>query len=84
VKVDMSLVRGVAVERTKRKLISSIVEVSRDLGIQVVAEGIESAQEREALLELGCDLMQGYLFGRPQRSFSAVMWAAPLVEVAVH
>lgn len=87
VKIDMSLVRGVAVERTKRKLISSIVSVCRDLSIRVVAEGIETAAERDTLQDLGCDLMQGYLFGKPQRNFPAVSWAAPLVgapEGVVH
>lgn len=86
VKIDMSLVRGVAVERTKRKLIASIVTVCRDLGIQVVAEGIETVTERDALIELGCDLLQGYLLGKPQRSFEAVTWAAanpPASEAAV-
>jgi EAL domain-containing protein (putative c-di-GMP-specific phosphodiesterase class I) len=84
VKLDMSLVRGVTTERTKRKLISSIVGVCRDLGIQVVAEGIETPAERDTLVDLGCDLLQGYLFGRPQRSFAAVTWSPPLVEAAVH
>ncbi len=82
VKLDMSLIRGVAVERTKRKLISSIVHVSTDLGIQVVAEGIETPDERDALLDLGCDLLQGYLFGRPQRNFEQVIWA-PQDDAAV-
>lgn len=79
VKIDMSLVRGVEKERTKRRLISSIVGVCRDLNIQVVAEGIETAGERDALIELGCDLLQGYLFSKPQREFEAVRWGRPLV-----
>lgn len=79
VKLDMSLVRGVSTERTKRKLVSSIASVSRDLGILVVAEGIETVAERDTLIDLGCDLFQGYLFGRPQQSFPAVKWAGPLV-----
>jgi ATP-dependent DNA ligase len=45
-----------------------------DLGIQVVCEGIESAQERDVLAKLGCDLMQGYLFARPERGFPAPRW----------
>ncbi len=76
VKLDMSLVRGVATERTKRKLVSSIVGVCRDLNIEVIAEGIETQAERDTLVELGCDLFQGYLFGRPQRGFPAVTWDA--------
>lgn len=76
VKLDMSLVRGIETERTKRKLVSSLTQVARDLGIAVVAEGIETPAERDVLIDLGCDLLQGYLFGRPQKSFPAVRWAA--------
>jgi len=66
-KVDMSLVRGIDSEPTKRKLVSSIVGLCQELGIFVVAEGIETRDERNALVDLGCDLLQGYWFGRPQR-----------------
>jgi EAL domain-containing protein (putative c-di-GMP-specific phosphodiesterase class I)/CheY-like chemotaxis protein len=65
VKVDMSLVRGLDQHPTKRKLVISIVELCRDLEILVVAEGVETEAERDALLEVGCDLLQGYLLGRP-------------------
>lgn len=45
---------------------AAILTLSRSLGLEVVAEGIESEAQREALLELGCELGQGYLFARPQ------------------
>jgi EAL domain-containing protein (putative c-di-GMP-specific phosphodiesterase class I) len=66
VKIDMSLVRGLDQNPTKRKLVTSIVELCRDLGILVVAEGVETTEERDMLLRVGCDLLQGYLFGRPE------------------
>lgn len=66
VKLDMALVRGVDKEPLKQKLIGSLAGVCRDLGILVVAEGIETAGERETVTRLGCDLLQGYLLGRPQ------------------
>ena len=42
--------------------------------MMVVAEGLETIQERELLGELGCDLLQGYLLGRPARPFPAFAW----------
>jgi EAL domain-containing protein (putative c-di-GMP-specific phosphodiesterase class I) len=46
--------------------VRSMTNVCRDMGILVVAEGIEKEGERRVLVELGCDLLQGYLFGRPE------------------
>lgn len=65
VKLDMGLVRGVDRQPLRRKLIRSIAELCRGLGILVLAEGVETEAEREALTEAGCDLLQGFLFGRP-------------------
>jgi EAL domain-containing protein (putative c-di-GMP-specific phosphodiesterase class I)/CheY-like chemotaxis protein len=65
VKLDMSLVRGVDRHRTRRKLVGSLAGVCRDLGILVVAEGIETEAERQVVVEAGCDLLQGFLLGRP-------------------
>jgi EAL domain-containing protein (putative c-di-GMP-specific phosphodiesterase class I)/FixJ family two-component response regulator len=74
VKLDMSLVRDVETTATKSKLIRSLCSVCRDLGVLVVAEGIETTRERDHLIELGCDLLQGYLFGRPGRAFPEFGW----------
>src|SRR5207245_7558839 len=62
VKVDMSLIRGIDQSPLKQKLLGSIVALCRDLGIEIIAEGIETAAERDALIRLGGDLCQGYLF----------------------
>jgi EAL domain-containing protein (putative c-di-GMP-specific phosphodiesterase class I) len=51
-----------------------MTKLCRDLGVLVVAEGIETAAERDALLDLGCDLLQGYLFARPGPAFPPVAW----------
>jgi EAL domain-containing protein (putative c-di-GMP-specific phosphodiesterase class I) len=69
VKLDMSLVRNLHEAPTKRKLIQSIVALCRDLGIEPVGEGVEIAAERDVLEQLGCTLLQGYLFGKPDREF---------------
>jgi EAL domain-containing protein (putative c-di-GMP-specific phosphodiesterase class I) len=66
VKLDRGLVVEIDREPVKRRLVASIVSVSREMGIAVVAEGIETPSEKQAMAELGCDLMQGYLFRRPE------------------
>ena len=48
-----------------RRLVASIVEIGRSLGIEVVAEGVESMDHARVLRDLGCDILQGYAFGRP-------------------
>lgn len=76
VKVDMSLVRDLDQSMTKQKLIRSMVDLCRDLQIQLVAEGIETTDERDTLIRLGADLCQGYLFARPAALFSCPSFAA--------
>jgi EAL domain-containing protein (putative c-di-GMP-specific phosphodiesterase class I)/DNA-binding NarL/FixJ family response regulator len=70
VKLDMSLVRGIDRSTTKQKVVGSMIRVCLDLGVAVVGEGVERVEERDALLELGCDLLQGFLFGRPEAVFA--------------
>ena len=65
VKLDMSLVRDVHKNSTKRKIIRSMVQLCHDMGKQIIAEGVETIDERDSLIELGCDLLQGYLFAKP-------------------
>ena len=72
VKIDMSLVRDVDTTRTKSTVVGKMTEACRDLGMLVVAEGVETAGERDALTELGCDLLQGYFFARPAADFPRV------------
>jgi EAL domain-containing protein (putative c-di-GMP-specific phosphodiesterase class I)/ActR/RegA family two-component response regulator len=74
VKLDMSLVRDVHLQPTKRRLIRSMTELCIEMGRVVVAEGIETKEERDVLAELGCELMQGYLFARPGQGFPTVQW----------
>jgi EAL domain-containing protein (putative c-di-GMP-specific phosphodiesterase class I)/CheY-like chemotaxis protein len=69
VKLDITLVRGVDEDPVKRKLVRVLGDLCADLGILVVAEGVETASERDTLVSLGCDLLQGYLFARPGAPF---------------
>jgi EAL domain-containing protein (putative c-di-GMP-specific phosphodiesterase class I) len=72
VKIDMGLVQGLSSDDTKRRLVSSVTELCRGMGVAVVAEGIEERADYAALLELGIDLLQGYAFARPQRELVQV------------
>ncbi len=69
VKLDMSLVRDVHRDPTKISVIHSMVTLCEDLSVRMVAEGVETIEERDALVSTGCDLLQGYLFAKPQRGF---------------
>jgi len=68
-KVDMELVRGVDRDVSKAALVEAFVRFARQAGIRVIAEGVEREAERDALAELGVQLIQGYLVGRPAPHF---------------
>jgi EAL domain-containing protein (putative c-di-GMP-specific phosphodiesterase class I) len=74
VKLDMSLVRDVDKNPTKEKLIRSMTSLCKELGMMVVAEGVETIQERDVVVSLGCDLLQGYLLAKPGRPFPTFAW----------
>ena len=66
IKVDMSVVRDLHQTPRNAALIRAIAAMSQDLGIMVIAEGVESESERDRLIELGVEYGQGYLLGKPQ------------------
>lgn len=74
VKLDVSLVRDVHQSKVKQKLVRSMTGLCKELGLLVVGEGIEAREERDALVDLGCDLLQGFHVARPGRPFPAVCW----------
>ena len=65
VKLDMALVRGIDTRKPAQSIVRAIVNLCSELGIRVIAEGIESLGEFHCLDQLGVRLMQGYLFARP-------------------
>ncbi|MCC7383783.1 MAG: EAL domain-containing protein [Deltaproteobacteria bacterium] len=73
VKLDMELIRGIDSSKTKQKLVSSLCTLAGELGIQVVAEGVESREERDRLTELSVPLLQGYYFARPGAALPSVL-----------
>jgi EAL domain-containing protein (putative c-di-GMP-specific phosphodiesterase class I) len=78
VKLDMSLIRNIDSSARKTSLVRSMIAVcARDLGTGVVCEGVETEAERDRLEELGATLLQGYLFGKPQRRLAIPGGFAP-------
>jgi EAL domain-containing protein (putative c-di-GMP-specific phosphodiesterase class I) len=73
-KIDMALVRDIDREPTKQKLVNAMTGLCREMNVLVVAEGVETASERDMLASLGCDLMQGYLFAKPGKPFPEVQF----------
>mgnify|MGYP001115451520 CR=1 FL=1 len=76
-KIDRQLIQPLRESIKQRNLVKSLIDIGRTLGIEVVAEGVESDEHARILKRLGCDKLQGYLFGRPQ---SAVDFEASLKE----
>ena len=64
-KIDMDLIRNVDTNRARQAIVRNLVRLCEDMGIQVVAEGIETPAERDFLFDAGIRLMQGYLFAKP-------------------
>jgi EAL domain-containing protein (putative c-di-GMP-specific phosphodiesterase class I) len=72
VKLDMALTQGSDTSPLKRRLIGAMRNVCDDLGILIVAEGIETAAELDTVTELGCDFVQGFYLAAPERGFPRV------------
>ncbi|MCE6074105.1 bifunctional diguanylate cyclase/phosphodiesterase [Agrobacterium vitis] len=64
-KIDRQLTQPIIESKQQRRLIGSIVEIGRSLGIEIIAEGVETMQHAEILRDLGCHTLQGYGLARP-------------------
>ncbi len=69
VKLDMSLVRDVDKHPMKQRLIKSVTELCKHEGITLIGEGVETEAEAKVLVDLDCDLLQGYLIAKPALPF---------------
>jgi EAL domain-containing protein (putative c-di-GMP-specific phosphodiesterase class I) len=74
VKLDMTLVRDIESHPMKQALVRAVTLLCRELGLLVVAEGVETGSERDAVIECGCNLVQGYFVAKPGRPFPAHSW----------
>ena len=73
-KLDMSLVRPIASNASFRTIARTTVDLAHQLGVKVVAEGVESEAVRSELQALGCDFGQGFLLGRPMAPAAFASW----------
>jgi EAL domain-containing protein (putative c-di-GMP-specific phosphodiesterase class I) len=66
VKIDKSFVDGLAGSRVDREIVAAVIRLAEAVGMQTIAEGVETAEQLDALRLLGCSMVQGYLMSRPQ------------------
>lgn len=64
-KIDRQLVHPILVDLAQRQLLTSIIDIGKSMGIEVIAEGVETMEHASILRDLGCDILQGYAFARP-------------------
>ncbi|MDP3972400.1 MAG: EAL domain-containing protein [Candidatus Nanopelagicales bacterium] len=64
-KIDRSFVEGLGHDPKDAAIVSALIRISHELGLEVVGEGVETEAQELALRQLGCDFVQGYLYGRP-------------------
>ena len=75
-KIDRSFVMDVDRNSDAEAIIRAVIQLARAMEMKVVAEGVETEAQRDALLHLECDEFQGYLFARPMTARALLMWAA--------
>ena len=74
-KIDRSLIDGIASRPASQIIVESILKLAQDLGLEVIAEGIETEYQLQLLRQMGCSKVQGYGIARPMPSVAAVEWA---------
>jgi diguanylate cyclase (GGDEF)-like protein/PAS domain S-box-containing protein len=78
VKLDRSLIRTLDHDERARSMVAGFIELFQRLGLEVVAEGVETALQHEFLHVAGCDMAQGWLYGKPVPASAAMAHAASL------
>ncbi len=74
-KIDRSFVKDLGDSDDARAVVDAVVRLAHALGLRVVAEGVETALQRDLLLVLGCDELQGYFYARPMAADALLAWA---------
>jgi diguanylate cyclase len=74
-KIDRAFVADLAQSDRAQAIVQAIVQMAHSLRMRVVAEGVETESQRDALVALGCDELQGYLFAKPMTAAAIALWA---------
>ncbi len=74
-KIDRSFVKDIDTSADARAIVDAVLKLAHAIGLNVVAEGVETERQRDLLLDLGCDELQGYLFARPMSARALLIWA---------
>jgi len=81
VKIDRSFISDLSDDEDDRVLVKAIIQLAHALGIPVVAEGVETTEQRDFLRHVGCEVLQGYLISRPQPPAGFEKFVAGLNDV---
>jgi EAL domain-containing protein (putative c-di-GMP-specific phosphodiesterase class I) len=75
-KIDRSFIVNMKNGRRDIAIVAAMINVAHQLGLKVIAEGVETEQERDILVDLNCDQIQGYLYGKPMSAAKATLFAS--------
>lgn len=76
IKIDKKFIETIGLDETDQQIVKVVINLAHALGMQVVAEGVDSDESLAMILDLGCDIAQGYLISRPLRSDHVLEWIA--------
>lgn len=74
-KIDRAFVTDLDASEHARSIVRAVIQMAHTLGLRVVAEGVKTEAQRDALVEMGCDELQGYLFAKPMSAAALALWA---------
>ena len=83
-KIDQSFVQDLGASQDALAVVDAVIKLAHALGLHVVAEGVETARQRDILLSLQCDELQGYLFARPMAARLLTLWAMGETRTVSH
>ena len=83
-KVDRSFVMDMIADENDAAIVHSTIDLAHNLGLKVVAEGVEVIEALELLATLGCDFAQGYYFSRPVKAAVLDAWLANYASHGLH